>query len=216
MVSARRRKSGGEGVLLMGPATDRVQSVCVFCGSSNEADPAFLRAAASLGGALAEAGLKLVYGGGGVGLMGACARAAQEAGGRVLGIIPDFLVGREHALESIEHVVVGNMHERKMLMFERSDAFVVLPGGVGTLEEVVELLSWRRLGLHAKPVVFYNPGGFWKPLFDLFQHTVDARLTPPDFMQAWTAVERIEDVVPTLRATAPEPAPTAIKVARAG
>jgi uncharacterized protein (TIGR00730 family) len=200
----------------MGRATDHVQSVCVFCGSSNAADPAYLHAAASLGRALAEAGLTLVYGGGGVGLMGACARAADEAGGRVLGIIPDFLVGRERALESIEHVVVGNMHERKMMMFERSDGFVVLPGGVGTLEEVVELLSWRRLELHSKPVVFYSPDGYWKPLFDLFQHTVDARLTPPEFMQAWTVVDRIEDVIPALNASDPEPASTAFKVARAG
>jgi uncharacterized protein (TIGR00730 family) len=131
----------------------------------------------------------------------------------VLGIIPSFLVGREQALESVEHVVVANMHERKMLMFERSDAFVVLPGGVGTLEEVVELLSWRRLDLHAKPVVFYNPGGFWRPLFDLFQHTVDARLTPPEFMDAWTSVERIEEVIPVLLAAEPDAAP---RVARAG
>jgi uncharacterized protein (TIGR00730 family) len=200
----------------MGPATDGVDSVCVFCGSSDAADPAFLRAAAGLGRDLAAADLKLVYGGGGVGLMGACARAAHEAGGRVLGIIPDFLVGREQALESVEHVVVTNMHERKMMMFDRSDAFVVLPGGIGTLEEVVELLSWRRLDLHAKPVVFYNPDGFWRPLFDLFQHTVDARLTPPDFMNAWTTVERIEDVVPALHAAAPRPDAEAIKVARRG
>ena len=197
-------------------ATDRVQSVCVFCGSSDAADPAYLRAAAELGRGLAAADLKLVYGGGGVGLMGACARAAHEAGGRVLCIIPEFLVGREHALETVEHVVVSNMHERKMLMFERSDAFVVLPGGVGTLEEVVELLSWRRLELHAKPVVFYNPDGFWRPLFDLFQHTVDARLTPADFMQAWIAVERIEEVIPALAAASPEPRPAPVKVARAG
>jgi len=193
-----------------------VDSVCVFCGSSDAADPAYLRAAASLGRDLAAADMKLVYGGGGVGLMGACARAAHEAGGRVLGIIPDFLVGREKALESVEHVVVANMHERKMLMFERSDAFVVLPGGIGTLEEVVELLSWRRLDLHAKPVVFYNPDGFWRPLFDLFQHTVDARLTPPAFMNAWTAVERIEEAVPALRAVAPQPDAASIKVARTG
>jgi uncharacterized protein (TIGR00730 family) len=202
-----------EGSVLMGRAIDRVESVCVFCGSSDAADPAYLRAAASLGKSLAAADLKLIYGGGGVGLMGACARAAHEAGGRVLGIIPDFLVGREQALASVEHVVVANMHERKMLMFERSDAFVVLPGGVGTLEEVVELLSWRRLELHAKPVVFYNPGGFWRPLFDLFQHTVDARLTPPEFMHAWTAVERIEDVVPTLQTARRDPDATAVKVA---
>jgi uncharacterized protein (TIGR00730 family) len=195
---------------------DRIRSVCVFCGSSDAADAAYLRAAAQLGRALAQAGLQLVYGGGGVGLMGACARAAHDAGGRVLGVIPDFLVSRERALDTIEHIVVGNMHERKMTMFQRSDAIVVLPGGVGTLEEIVELLSWRRLGLHAKPAVFYNPDGFWQPLFDLFQHTVDARLTPPQFMDAWTAVSRIEEVVPALLAAAPEPAPTAIKVARAG
>lgn len=197
----------------MGRATDRMDSVCVFCGSSDAGDPAYLRAAASLGKALAAADLKMIYGGGGVGLMGACARAAQEAGGRVLGIIPDFLVGRERALESVEHVVVSNMHERKMLMFEHSDAFIVLPGGVGTLEEAVELLSWRRLDLHAKPVVFYNPGGFWRPLFDLFQHTVDARLTPPEFMNAWTSVERVEDLIPALLAATPDTAP---RVARAG
>jgi len=197
----------------MGRAIERVESVCVFCGSSDAADPAYLRAAASLGKALAEADLKMIYGGGGVGLMGACARAAHDAGGRVLGIIPDFLVGREQALASVEHVVVANMHARKMLMFERSDAFVVLPGGVGTLEEVVELLSWRRLDLHAKPVVFYNPDSFWRPLFDLFQHTVDARLTPPEFMNAWTAVERIEDVVPTLQKARRDSTASAARVA---
>ncbi|WP_374470122.1 TIGR00730 family Rossman fold protein [Phenylobacterium sp.] len=180
----------------MAPA--RLDSVCVFCGSSNAADPQFLAAAAALGRALAQAGLKLVYGGGGVGLMGATARSAHEAGGRVLGIIPDFLVGKERALESVEHVVVTSMHERKIMMFERSDAFVVLPGGIGTLEEIVELLSWRRLDLHAKPVVFYNPRGFWEPLFKLFQHTVDEKLTPPDFMNAWIAVEHVEDIVPAL------------------
>jgi uncharacterized protein (TIGR00730 family) len=200
----------------MGGATGRIESVCVFCGSSDAAEPAYLDAAAWLGRALATAGLRLVYGGGGVGLMGACARAAHAAGGEVLGVIPDFLINRERALESVEHVVVGNMHERKMLMFERSDAFVVLPGGVGTLEEVVEMLSWRRLGLHAKPVVFYNPDGFWRPLFDLFQHTVDARLTPPEFMQAWTSAPLIEDVVPILLAEGGAPALSAAKVARVG
>jgi uncharacterized protein (TIGR00730 family) len=197
-------------------ATASVESVCVFCGSSNAAEPAYLQAASTLGRALAAADMQLVYGGGGVGLMGACARAAHAAGGRVLGIIPEFLVDREQALESVEHVVVNDMRARKMLMFERSDAFVVLPGGIGTLEEVVEVLSWRRLDLHAKPVVFYNPQGFWAPLFALFQHTVDARLTPPEFMQAWTAVERIEDVVPALQRLRPQPAAVDDRVAEAG
>ena len=110
--------------------------------------------------------------------MGATARAAHAAGGEVLGIIPDFLVGKERALETVEHEVVTSMHERKQRFFEESDGFVILPGGIGTLEEVVELLSWRRLDLHTMPVVFYNPDGFWDPLFALFQHTVDAKLTP--------------------------------------
>lgn len=200
----------------MGRVTERVESVCVFCGSSDAADPAYLRAAASLGRGLAEAGLKLIYGGGGVGLMGACATAADEAGGRVLGIIPDFLMGREQALARVEHVVVANMHQRKMMMFDKADAFVVLPGGIGTLEEVVELLSWRRLDLHAKPVVFYNPDNFWRPLFDLFQHTVDARLTPPEFMNAWSVADHIDDVVPALLAARTQPDAEDVKVARAG
>jgi uncharacterized protein (TIGR00730 family) len=178
---------------------DRLDSVCVFCGSSDAADPQFLGAATALGRALAEAKIRLVYGGGGVGLMGATARAAHEAGGDVLGIIPDFLVGKERALETVEHIVVTSMHERKMIMFDRSDGFVVLPGGIGTLEEIVELLSWRRLDLHAKPVVFYNPRNFWQTLFNLFQHTVDERLTPPEFMDSWVSVDRVEDIIPALR-----------------
>lgn len=181
------------------PAMAELHSVCVFCGSSDAADPRFLEAASAMGRSLADADMTLVYGGGGVGLMGACARAAHDAGGRVLGIIPDFLIGRERALETVETVVVASMHERKTMMFDRSDGFVVLPGGIGTLEEIVELLSWRRLDLHAKPVVFYNPRDFWRPLFDLFQHTVDQRLTPSGFMESWVAVDRVEDVVPALR-----------------
>ena len=174
----------------MGRNTERLKSACVFCGSSEAADPAFLDAARTLGRALAEARVKLVYGGGGVGLMGATARAAHAAGGEVLGIIPHFLVGRERAFEDVEHIVVQSMHERKSLMFERSDSFVILPGGIGTLEEVVELL------------------------FDLFQHTVDENLTPPEFMDAWIAVERIEDVVPALLGEGPGNGGSAEVVAR--
>jgi uncharacterized protein (TIGR00730 family) len=184
----------------MAPVASRLKSVCVFCGSSDAADPAFLEAAGDLGRALAAAGLRLVYGGGGVGLMGACARAAFEAGGEVLGVIPDFLTSRERPLHEVETIVVTSMHERKQIMFDRSDAFVILPGGVGTLEEVVELLSWRRLSLHEKPVAFHNPRAFWEPLFALFQHTVDENLTPPDFMQAWRAVETVDEIIPALEA----------------
>jgi len=196
--------------------SQRLESACVFCGSSDEADPEFLAAAKALGKALADAGIKLVYGGGGVGLMGAVARGAHHAGGDVLGIIPTFLVGQERALEMVEHIIVDNMHERKMLMFQRSDSFVILPGGIGTLEEVVELLSWRRLDLHAKPVVFYNPRGFWEPLFKLFQHTVDERLTPAGFMDAWVAVSTVDEIVPTLLGQGREPFPSEAAVGRRG
>ncbi|WP_395942382.1 TIGR00730 family Rossman fold protein, partial [Brevundimonas aurantiaca] len=129
-------------------------SVCLFCGSSDRADPAYIQAARDFGRATAEAGWRLVYGGGGVGLMGASARGAHEAGGRVLGIMPAFLRSRERLFDEVETVVVTSMHERKQLMYDQSDAFVVAPGGIGTLEEVVELLSWKRLDLHQKPVVF--------------------------------------------------------------
>lgn len=178
----------------------RLGSVCVYCGSSDDADPSYIADAYTIGESFAKAGLKLVYGGGGVGLMGATARGAHVAGGTVLGIIPGFLRGREQPFDDVETVIVDTMHERKMLMFERSDAFVVLPGGIGTLEEIVELLSWRRLDLHQKPIVFHNPRGFWDPFFALIRHTIDQGLTPPSLAQAWRTVERAEDVTPALLA----------------
>jgi uncharacterized protein (TIGR00730 family) len=175
-----------------------LDSVCLFCGSSNAADPDYIAAAARFGGLLAEAGVRLVYGGGGIGLMGAAARAAHGAGGRVLGVMPDFLRTREAVYDEIETVIVRNMHERKMLMFQQSDAFVVLPGGIGTLEEVVELLSWKRLQLHDKPVVFVNLKGFWTPFFDLLAHTVSERLTPAGFLGAWIVVDSVDQALPEI------------------
>jgi uncharacterized protein (TIGR00730 family) len=192
----------------------RLESICVYCGSSDAAQASFLADASALGRDLAGRGLRLVYGGGGVGLMGACARAAHEAGGEVLGIIPDFLTTRERALDVVETLVVNTMHERKQIMFERSDGFVVLPGGIGTLEEIVELLSWRRLNLHAKPIVFHSPDGFWTPLFQLFAHTVEQKLTPAAFMESWRVVERIEDVVPALEAMGVQEAAAPIDLAQ--
>lgn len=180
----------------------RIDSICVYCGSSNAADPALLEAAAGFGEALAGASLRLVYGGGGIGLMGACARAAHLAGGRVLGVMPDFLRQREILFDEVETKVVRSMHERKMLMFEEADAFVVLPGGIGTLEEVVELLSWRRLDLHRKPIVFYNAGGFWEPLFTFLRHTIDLKMTPEALPSTWRVVETIEAILPAVRAAA--------------
>lgn len=177
----------------------RLDSVCVYCASSNAAPPDFMAAAEAFGAILAREGVRLVYGGGSVGLMGAAARAAQGAGGRVLGIIPDFLTSHERPLRTVETVVVHTMHERKMMMFQEADGFAILPGGIGTLEELIELLSWRRLGLHSKPIVFLNLQGFWDPLFAVFQHILDQHLVPPEFSQTWVSVERVEALLPALR-----------------
>jgi len=163
---------------------------------------AYLDAAQTFGALLARGGIRLVYGGGGVGLMGACARGAHEAGGRVLGVMPAFLQDRERVYDDVDTVIVESMHARKMMMFEQSDAFAVLPGGVGTLEEVIELMSWRRLALHRKPIVFLNPDGFWEPLFRLLEHTVDQQLTPEWFVKSWRAVSRPEEILPAMRALA--------------
>jgi len=181
------------------PST-RLDTVCVYCGSSSEAAPVWLEAARRFGLILAAEDLRLVYGGGGMGLMGACARAAHGAGGRVLGVIPEFLTQIEHTVPGVETVVVTSMHQRKIRMFEESDAFVVLPGGIGTLEEVIELLSWRRLGLHDKPIVFHNPAGFWDALFALFASFQSQRLAPDWFGDCWSAVDTVEEILPALRA----------------
>lgn len=175
-------------------------SICLFCGSSDATDPDFLAAAHEFGLAVARSDVRLVYGGGGVGLMGAAAKAAHGAGGKVLGVMPDFLRRREVIYDDVETVVVTNMHDRKRIMFEQSDAFAVFPGGVGTLEEVVELLSWRRLELHRKPILFFNAKGFWEPFFDLIRHTADLKLTPPWVCDTWLSVERVEQILPALEA----------------
>lgn len=180
-------------------------SVCLFCGSSDAADPKYTAAASAFGTAAAQAGWRLVYGGGGVGLMGASARAAHEAGGRVLGIMPGFLRSRERLFDEVETIVVTSMHERKQLMYDQSDAFVVAPGGVGTLEEVVELLSWKRLDLHAKPVIFLNIDGFWDTFFALMQHSVASGFTPPSFLEAWTVCDTVEESIALLTTTEATP-----------
>lgn len=170
-----------------------LRSVCVYCGSSETTKPEYLDLASRFGAALAGRGLRLVYGGGSIGLMGRCAKAAYAAGGEVLGVMPRFLERREIVLEEVPHRMVDTMHERKHIMFEESDAFVVLPGGIGTLEEAVETLSWRRLDLHRKPVVFLAEDGFWAPFFALMQHTVEAKLTPASFSDAVADARSVEE-----------------------
>ena len=153
------------------PLGGAVRSICVYCGSGPGQHPVYAEAARALGRSLADHNIRLVYGGGGLGLMGEVARATLEAGGDVTGIIPSFLVEREHMLREVTDLVVtADMHERKKQMFERSDAFVALPGGIGTLEELVEQLTWAQLGQHSKPIVVANINGFWTPFLSLLDH----------------------------------------------
>ena len=178
-----------------------IRNVCVYCGSSEGNDARFGDAAEAMGRALAAEGIGLVYGGGGTGLMGRLARATLTAGGYVTGIIPSFLVRKEHALtEAQEMLVVGDMHERKQTMFDRADAFVALPGGIGTLEELVEQMTWAQLDRHAKPILIADIGGFWRPLLALFAHMNGEGFIRGGFELRYLVAEKIEDVVPMLRA----------------
>ena len=179
-------------------AKHNIRSVCVYCGSGFGKAPAYRQAARDLGQVLAGAGLRLVYGGGGVGLMGETARAVHEAGGQVLGIMPKFLQNREIVLDDIDTRIVDNMHERKMMMFEESDAFVVVPGGIGTLEEAIELMSWRRLDLHKKPIIFLNINNYWEPFFRLIEHTLAEEFTPEAFLGTFTSVDSVEEILPAI------------------
>jgi len=148
-----------------------IRNICVYCGSNPGRNPAYAQAARSLGRQMAKDGIGLVYGGGGLGLMGEIAQAVLAGSGRVTGIIPEFLTEQEHMLRDVtEMIVVTDMHERKRLMFERSDAFVALPGGIGTLEELVEQLTWAQLGRHSKPIVLLDTDGFWRPFVALLDH----------------------------------------------
>ena len=151
-----------------------IRSVCVYCGSSPGRDETYVKAGHLLGRSLAKSGLRLVYGGGTKGIMGAVAEGALKAGGKVTGIIPRFLINREAtetALDRLDELVItDNMHERKHRMFEKSDAFVALPGGIGTVEEIVEIMTWAQLGHHRKPIVFANVKGFWDPMLALLEH----------------------------------------------
>lgn len=178
-----------------------IRKVCVYCGSSAGDDAQFGEAAEELGRALGAEGIGLVYGGGGEGLMGRLARSTLAAGGSVTGVIPRFLIRKEHALTvAQEMVVVDTMHERKQAMFDRADAFVALPGGIGTLEELVEQLTWAQLNRHAKPILIADIGGFWRPLMSLFAHMRIEGFIREGFDLRYLVAERIEDVLPMLSA----------------
>jgi len=195
-----------------------MRSVCVYCGSGFGTDPAFKAAAEALGLSLAEAGLGLVYGGGNVGLMGTVASAVLAGGGHVTGIIPDFLKSRERMLEDIqETVVVGDMHTRKKLMFDRADAFVALPGGIGTLEELVEQLTWAQLGQHTKPILLLDTHGFWRPFLTLLDHMRDLGFIREGLDPTYLVAEQPGEVVGMLREAVARrvPAPAAEEMVKA-
>ena len=186
----------------------QLTSICVYCGSASGARPAYEDAARLLGRSMASAGIRLVYGGGSVGLMGMVARAVLDAGGTVTGIIPRFLLNREGLIPNLtETIVTENMHERKMLMFEQADAFVALPGGVGTLEELVEQMTWAQLGQHEKPVLIANIADFWVPLIALLDQMRGEGFIRADLDVSCIVADRAEDIVPKLqRAVAERPA----------
>ena len=184
---------------LMRTARPTLQTVCVYCGSGAGQNPAFAEAARALGETLAAAGIGLVYGGGDLGLMGIVARSVLANGGHVTGIIPSFLSAREHMLVEVQElIVVDDMHQRKHLMFEKSDAFVALPGGIGTLEEFVEQLTWTQLGRHKKPIVLANIGGFWNPLLALFDRMAEQDFVRSGFELKMTVAERVKDILPAI------------------
>ncbi|MDX0797720.1 TIGR00730 family Rossman fold protein [Sinorhizobium medicae] len=189
----------------MNKETTPILSVCVYCGSQPGRDEAHIEAGRILGRSIAEHGLRLVYGGGARGIMGAVASGVLSAGGHVTGIIPEFLMDKEatrHSLGQLKELIVtADMHERKHEMFERADAFVALPGGIGTLEEIVEIMTWAQLGRHRKPMVFGNVNGFWDPMLELIDHMRDQGFVHTAHLVQPLVIGRPEDIVPAIVAS---------------
>ncbi len=186
------------------PQLTTIRSLCVYCGSWSGTDPNLEAFARTFGSACAARGIELIYGGGGIGLMGTVAQAALESGGRVTGIIPRSLLESEPPFSNVtELVVVDSMHERKREMFDRADGFVVLPGGLGTLDETIEMITWRQLGFHDKPIVLANHGGYWNPLLTLFDHIVTTGFAQPDAHDLYTVADSVEGIFGKLMSGTP-------------
>jgi uncharacterized protein (TIGR00730 family) len=179
-----------------------IRSVCVYCGSSPGRDEVYMKAGHALGRSIAQSGLRLIYGGGTKGIMGAVSDGALRAGGKVTGIIPHFLLNKEATETALgrldELIVTDNMHERKHTMFEKSDAFVALPGGIGTVEEIVEVMTWAQLGRHRKPIVFANVKKFWDPMLALIEHMKAEGFVHTAHLVNPLVVEKPEAVVPAI------------------
>jgi uncharacterized protein (TIGR00730 family) len=180
-----------------------IRSICVYCAANSGNKPAFVEAARRFGRIMAENDIRLVYGGGSVGLMGALAESVLDHGGFVTGVIPDFLVNREHMLLRVqERIITRDMHERKREMFERADAFVALPGGIGTLEELVEQMTWAQLGRHKKPILILNIEGFWDPLCTLLEQMEQLDFIRAGLPVSYFVAQRVEEILPQLFAAA--------------
>jgi len=179
-------------------------SIAVFCGSKPGHDPKQIETARALGRAMGENGIELVYGGGRVGLMGAVADAVQEAGGKVTGIIPDFLMQREVGNTKVDALeVTDSMHSRKRRMFDLADAFITLPGGLGTLDETIEIITWKQLKLHDKPIVVINVGGYWDLLASATRHFTDAGFAYASDAELFRVVDSVDAALDALRDIAP-------------
>jgi uncharacterized protein (TIGR00730 family) len=183
-----------------------LSSICVFCGSNDGADPAYLAAAEAVGSGLAQRGIRVVYGGGRVGMMGAVADAARAAGGEVVGVIPQQIFDLEIGHTGLDDLrVVGSMHERKALMAELSDAFVALPGGIGTLEELFEVYTWAQLGIHAKPLALLDVAGYYRPLAAFLDHAVAQRFLRPQTREMLAVADDLDGLLETLERWQPAP-----------
>lgn len=180
-----------------------IRKICVYCGSGPGSDPAFAEAARTFGTILAENRIGLVYGGGSIGLMGELANAVLDRGGETTGVIPRFLQNREHAMLRGAIIVTQDMHERKQRMFDEADAFVALPGGVGTLEEVVEQMTWAQLGRHKKPILLANIKNFWAPLTALLSHMEELEFIRTGLSVSYLVANRVEDILPMLTKAMP-------------
>jgi uncharacterized protein (TIGR00730 family) len=195
----------------------KIGKICVYCGSGPGTDPAYVQSAQALGKILADNGIGLVFGGGSVGMMGTIAKSVLEHGGEVTGIIPEFLVAREHAERGANNLIVTrDMHERKRRMFEMADAFVAMPGGVGTLEEIVEQITWVQLGRHRKPILLANIKGFWDPLCALIDHMKKLEFIRGDLSFDLLVADKVVDILPMLQKAAMATPESAKKMSAAG
>lgn len=180
-----------------------INSICVYCGSQPGLEPEFMQSASILGKSFADNNIRLVYGGGSRGIMGSVSKATQENAGKVLGIIPSFLLPKEgewdQSNSNLEIMITENMHDRKQKMFDESDAFIALPGGIGTLEEIVEIITWAQLGRHNKPIAFLNTNGFWNPMLELIDHMKNAGFIHTANKVQPIVIDHAEDVISQIK-----------------